>query len=184
MAAIDFRSIIPRGSAKDRSAEKAEASPMTWARNGFILLGIATLAAVILNFVFLHQTNKPAEPAKESPTQVSEASAPAAAAPTATPAATPSVTDIKLIAYGRELTGDGFTIYVGDKPVDLYVVIEPNLPNPPVYWSVSSEDAASLTVSDDGMSCSFAALQPKGRIELKVRCYGTELVMPVYIWER
>ena len=147
-------------------------------------MGIATLAAVVLNFASLRQTNKPAEPAEETPIQVAQVQVIASAAPTVTPAATPTITDIKLIAYGRELTGDGFTLYVGDKPVDLYVDIEPDLSNPPVYWSVSNEDAASLTVSTDRMSCSFAALKPVGKIELRVRCYGTELVMPVYLWER
>ena len=184
MAAFDLGSIIPRGRAKDGSAEKDEASPVAWVKNGFIVLGIATLVAVILNFVSLHQTNKPAEPAKETPTQVSEVQAPVTEAPTATPAATPAVTDIKLYAYGRELTGDGFTIYVGDKPVDLFVDLEPDLTSPPVIWSVSDSEAASLNVSSDRLSCSFAALKPKGRIELSVRCYGTELVMPVYLWDR
>ena len=48
----------------------------------------------------------------------------------------------------------------------------------------SKVKAATLTVSDDRTSCKFSAIKPVGKIELTVSCYGTETVIPVYLWNR
>ena len=107
-------------------------------------------------------------------------------APTPTP--TPTVTSIRLYAFGRELDDDGFTAYVGDKAFTLTVEVEPELRNPAVSWSITdshdSSESAALVISSDGMSCEFTALKPTGKNELTVRCFGAEIVIPVYLWER
>ena len=54
----------------------------------------------------------------------------------------------------------------------------------PVYWSFSDPDSANLSVGDDRLSCMFTALKPSGKNELTVKCYGAELVIPVYLWEK
>ena len=52
---------------------------------------------------------------------------------------TPGVTAIRLYAYGRELmVADGFTLYVGDKPVEITAVLEPDVPNAQVGWTFSN----------------------------------------------
>ena len=104
------------------------------------------------------------------------------AAPTPTPA--PELTAIRLYAYGRELNADGITLYVGDKPVEIYVDLEPKGLNYPVEWSFSNEEAVSLEASDDGLKCTVTVLQPKGKNELKVVCHNLYTTIPVYLWER
>ena len=101
-----------------------------------------------------------------------------------TPSPTPTVESISLYAFGRELNGDGFTAYVGDKPFTLTAEIVSDAAAPEVVWSVSDSESISLTVSKDGLSCEFSALKPSGKNELTVRCYGAEVVIPVYLWER
>jgi hypothetical protein len=105
-----------------------------------------------------------------------------------TPSPTPTVTSIRLYAFGRELDAEGFTAYVGDKAFTLTVEVEPEIKNPAVSWSITdshdSSESAALVISPDGMSCEFTALKPTGKNELTVRCFGAEIVIPVYLWER
>ena len=72
------------------------------------------------------------------------------------------------------MNADGITLYVGDKPVEIYVDLEPEGLNYPVEWSFSNEEAVSLEASDDGMKCSVTVLQPKGKNELKVVCHNSQ----------
>jgi len=116
------------------------------------------------------------------PTSESTAAPVVSAAPTPTPA--PELTAIRLYAYGRELNADGITLYVGDKPVEIYADLEPEGLNYPVEWSFSNEEAVSLEASDDGMKCTVTVLQPKGKNELKVICHNLYTTIPVYLWER
>ena len=101
-----------------------------------------------------------------------------------TPAPTPEITAIRLYAYGRQLDADGITLYVGDKPVEIYLDLEPEGLNLPVEWSFSNPEAVSLDISDDGMKCTVTVLQPKGKNELKVVCHNLYTAIPVYLWER
>ena len=105
-----------------------------------------------------------------------------------TPSPTPTVTSIRLYAFGRELDADGFTAYVGDKAFTLTVEVEPEIKNPAVSWSITdshdSSESAALVISSDGLSCEFTVLKPTGKNELTVRCFGAEIVIPVYLWER
>ena len=100
------------------------------------------------------------------------------------PVNTPTVSALHLYAAGGELGADGFTCYVGDRPLKLNLEIEPKLIHPPVYWSLSDPEAASLSIGDNGLSCSFNPVKPSGKIELTVKCYGAELVIPVYLWNK
>lgn len=152
------------------------------AKSGAILLAIAVFVGILFAFVpldslpFLHKTE---EAAAETPKVIY-----IAARPSAEPTATPTVTGIKVSTFGAELTSDGFTTYVGDKAVVLSATIEPSVKHPPVFWSVSDPESASLAVSDDRMSCEFTALKPSGKNELIVSCYGAEVKFPVYLWKR
>lgn len=105
------------------------------------------------------------------------------AAPRPTPTPTPTVESISLYAFGRDLS-EGFTAYVGDEPLTLTVELEPELPYPTVTWRVSDKESAKLIVSADGLSCRFSALKPSGKNELIVQCYGMELSVPVYLWNK
>ena len=136
------------------------------AKIGAILLCVAVIIGVLVMLLSSPRTVK-AEPAQES---------------TAAPA--PELTAIRLYAYGRELNADGITLYVGDKPVEIYVDLEPKGLNYPVEWSFSNEEAVSLEASDDGMKCTVTVLQPKGKNELKVVCHNLYTTIPVYLWER
>ena len=104
-----------------------------------------------------------------------------------TPSPTPTVTSIRLYAFGRELDADGFTAYVGDKAFTLTVEVEPKVRNPAVSWSIldshGGNDSAELAIGPDGLSCEFKAIKPTGKNELTVRCFGAEVVIPVYLWE-
>ena len=100
------------------------------------------------------------------------------------PVTTPTVTAISLYAYGAQLGPDGFTAYVGDKAVKLTAVIDPQLINPPVIWSFSDPASVSLVTGDERLTCTLTALKPSGKTELTVSCYGLELTIPVYLWER
>ena len=82
------------------------------------------------------------------------------------------------------MNADGITLYVGDKPVEIYVDLEPEGLNYPVKWSFSNEEAVSLEPSDDGLKCTVTVLQPKGKNELKVVCHNLYTTIPVYLWER
>ena len=98
----------------------------------------------------------------------------------ATPVPTPTVDSIEV--YGRELDADGFTAYVGDKPFTLSAYPQPEISHPQISWSVG--DSVELSVSSDTLTCEFTALKPTGKNELTVRCYGAEVTIPVYLWER
>ena len=100
------------------------------------------------------------------------------------PTETPTISSLRLYTLGAELGQDGFTAYVGDKAITLKAEIEPKMINLPVYWSFSDPDSANLSVGDDRLSCAFTALKPSGKNELTVKCYGAELVIPVYLWEK
>jgi len=100
----------------------------------------------------------------------------------ATPAPTPTVDSIEVYAFGRELDADGFTAYVGDKPFILSAYPQPEIPHPQISWSIG--DSVELSVSSDTLTCEFTALKPTGKNELTIRCYGAEVTIPVYLWER
>ena len=100
----------------------------------------------------------------------------------ATPVPTPTVDSIEVYAFGRELDADGFTAYVGDKPFTLSAYPQPEISHPHISWSVG--DSVELSVSSDTLACEFTALKPTGKNELTVRCYGAEVTIPVYLWER
>ena len=105
------------------------------------------------------------------------------AIPTPSPTPTPTINSIRLYDCGQELT-DGFTAYIGDDPLTLSVELDPAVTRPSVSWSMGDRSVASLSVSSDGLSCEFYALKPSGKNELVVRCYGAELTVPVFLWER
>ena len=100
----------------------------------------------------------------------------------ATPVPTPTVDLIEVYAFGRELDADGFTAYVGDKPFTLSAYPQPEVSHPQISWSIG--DSVELSVSGDTLTCEFTALKPTGKNELTVRCYGAEVTIPVYLWER
>ena len=100
----------------------------------------------------------------------------------ATPVPTPTVDSIEVYAFGRELDADGFTAYVGDKPFTLSAYPQPEISHPQISWSVG--DSVEVSVSSDTLTCEFTALKPTGKNELTVRCYGAEVTIPVYLWER
>ena len=190
-------------SAREKESDDALRSSRKPLRTGAILLVIATVLAVFVNFMPLisfeailqprplpefrtlsqyrtllqQRVRKTEEPAEEAPKVIYFQ-----ARPSAEPTPPPPITGFRLTAYGRELGTDGFTTFVGDKPVVLSLEIVPYMSHPPVDWSVSDDTAASLTVSNDKKQCEFAALRDAGRIELTVRCSESEIVMPVYVW--
>ena len=144
-----------------------------------VLLAAAVLVGAWFTFVpfFSHETEKETVETTPRVTVIP-------ARPSAAPTATPTITGMKLLTYGTELTEDGFTTYVGDKAVVLTLKLEPEMKRPPVYWSVSDSESASLVVGEDRTSCEFTALKPTGKNSLTVTCYGAELTIPVYLWQR
>ena len=100
----------------------------------------------------------------------------------ATPVPTPTVDSIEVYAFGRELGADGFTAYVGDKPFTLSAYPQPEISHPQISWSIG--DSVELSVSSDTLTCEFTALKPTGKNELTIKCYGAEVTIPVYLWER
>ena len=189
--------------AREKESGDALRSSRKPLRTGAILLVVATVLAVFVNFMPLisfeailqprplpefrtlsqyrtllqQRVRKTEEPAEEAPKVIYFQ-----ARPSAEPTPPPPITGFRLTAYGRELGPDGFTTFVGDKPVVLSLEIVPYMSHPPVDWSVSDDTAASLTVSNDKKQCEFSALRDAGRIELTVRCSEAEIVMPVYVW--
>ena len=99
------------------------------------------------------------------------------------PAVRPEISSMRLTVYGEALGPDGFTAYVGDK-ITLTLEITPQFINPPVIWSYSDPSSVNLKPGDDRLTCVFTALKPTGKNELSVKCYDTEIVIPVYLWER
>ena len=144
-------------------------------------IGAIVLAAAVIIGVAVMLLSSP-KSVKAEPTPESTAVPVVSAAPTPTPV--PDLTAIRLYAYGRELNADGITLYVGDKPVEIYVDLEPKGLNYPVEWSFSNEEAVSLEPSDDRLKCTVTVLQPKGKNELKVVCHNLYTTIPVYLWER
>ena len=132
------------------------------------MLAAATVIAIALNFLSLYYREKKDEVLTEEPASKVIV---VPARPSTAPTPTPAIGSLRLYAAGGELGEDGFTM-------------EPKLTRPPIYWSVSDDKAATLTVSDDRTSCKFSAIKPVGKIELTVSCYGTETVIPVYLWNR
>ena len=148
---------------------------------GAVLLIIAVVIATTINFVTVGREKKAASAA---PAEATALVTTIPARPSATPVATPAVDSLRLYAFGTEINEDGFTAYVGDRPFTLSIKLEPDLLNAPVKWSLSDSESARLSVSDDRLSCEFTALKPSGRNELTISCYGTEVVFPVFLWER
>ncbi len=139
-----------------------------------VILGSALLIAAFA--CGMMATISPDSPALIEPSPISEETA----APTPPP--TPTIEGIEIYAFGRALDADGFAAYVGDKGFTLSAYPVPSVANPPIEWI--SSDSFSLDISDDTLSCVFTALKPSGKNELTVRCYGAEVVIPVYLWER
>ena len=148
------------------------------AKIGAILLCVAVIIGVLV--MLLSSPRRVKVETTPEPTAKPVVSA----APTPTPTPAPELTAIRLYAYGRELNADGITLYVGDKPVEIYADLEPEGLNYPVEWSFSNEEAVSLEASDDGMKCTVTVLQPKGKNELKVICHNLYTTIPVYLWEK
>ena len=172
--------VAEAGPAHGRSTKSIEQDPLKWANSFAIVLAVATMFAIAVNFLSVYYRNRPAEALEEPESKIIYI----AARPSAEPTPPPVINSMKLYACGGELGEDGFTMYVEDRPIEITLVMEPKMLRPPVYWSVSDDKAASLTVSDERTSCKFSALKPAGKIELTVRCYEEERVIPVYLWER
>lgn len=164
-------------SAKSENRKRKRERKVNPALVGACLLTLAVAFGILINLKFPPKEKAAAEEASPKVTVIP-------ARPPATPTPTPTVSSLKVVTYGRELDTDGFTTYVGDKPIVLSVVVEPEMKHPPVFWSVSDSPSVLLNVSDDRMSCEFSALKPSGKIELIVSCYGAEAIFPVYLWER
>ena len=146
--------------------------------------GAILLVAAVIVGVLVMVLSSPQKDRVEPTAQPTSDPVPVQIATEPTPAPTPEVTAIRLYAYGRQLDADGITLYVGDKPVEIYLDLEPEGLNLPVEWSFSNPEAVSLEVSDDGMKCTVTVLQPKGKNELKVVCHNLYTTIPVYLWER
>ena len=144
-----------------------------------VLIGAGLIMLAVLAGILVNVLSSPRD-AKPEPTPAPSATV--TAPPTPTP--TPDVTSIRLYAYGREIDADGFTLYVGDKPVEISAVIEPAGLNLPVGWTLSDQGAASLEVSGDGLICKMTALKPNGRNELTVICQNLYTSVPVFLWEK
>ena len=169
-------------SAEHKSRDIKKDPVLRRAKTGAVLLAIAVVVGALINFASIYRTKTAAATAEASAATPKVTIIPAR--PSSTPTPTPTVSSIRLYAFGEELGADGFTAYVGDKPLKLSVKLEPDLTRPPVYWSVSDSPSVSLTVSDDRLSCEFTVLKPSGKNELIVSCYGAETVIPIYLWER
>ena len=103
------------------------------AKIGAILLTAAVIAGVLMMVLSSPKSSKvepTAQPASEP--------APVPTTMEPTPAPTPEITAIRLYAYGRQLDADGITLYVGDKPVEIYLDLEPEGLHLPVEWSFSN----------------------------------------------
>ena len=154
---------------------------MHYSAIGAVILAIAVVnatAVMLLTSGAVKVTEKPVETAVAT-SKVTVVPA----RPSTSPTADPILNSMKLYAFGSEITSDGFTAYVGDK-ISLSIKMEPRYTHPPVYWTVSDENAAKLSISDDRLSCDFTVLKAARKIELTVSCYGMEEVFPVYLWER
>ncbi len=181
MARVQYDGGVKAVSAREKESDDALRSSRKPLRTGAILLVVATVLAVFVNFMPLisfeailqprplpefrtlsqyrtllqQRFRKTEEPAEEAPKVIYFQ-----ARPSAEPTPPPPITGFRLTAYGRELGTDGFTTFVGDKPVVLSLEIVPY----------------------DKKQCEFSALRDAGRIELTVRCSEAEIVMPVYVW--
>lgn len=160
----------------EKKEDRAVAKASRFMTIGFVLIAVAVVCAVLI------MTASVWKPDKASPSPEIEVTSPPET-PAPTPLPTPSVERISLYAFGRELTEDGFTAYVGDDPFTLSVEIVSDTSAVEVEWFVSDSESISLSVSDDGLSCEFTALKPSGKNELTIRCHGCELTVPVYLWE-
>ena len=147
-------------------------------------IGAILLVAAVIVGVLVMVLSSPKKDKVEPTAQPTSDPVPAQTAAEPTPAPTPELTAIRMYAYGRQLDADGITLYVGDKPVEIYLDLEPEGLNLPVEWSFSNPEAVSLEVSDDGMKCTVTVLQPKGKNELKVVCHNLYTTIPVYLWEK
>lgn len=158
----------------------AEKSALQFSKIAGGILLLAVIAGIVVMVLTSPRNTKP-EPTPE-PTPEPAAAATADPAPTPTPA--PPITAIRLYAYGRELNADGFTLYVGDKPVELTAVVEPAELQDPVGWSFSDTQSASLDVSSDSRTCTINPLKATGRNDLTLVCKELTVSFPVFIWDR
>ena len=157
-----------------RPAEKPKAKPPAWQS----VLGVALIALGLVAAGLACFTLGRDQSARAAATPVPTVTA----TPVPTPTPTPTVNGLALYAFGR-LLDEGFTAYVGDT-VTVTVKSDPELPTAKFTWRVSDEESAKLVVSKDTASCEFTALKPSGKNELTVSCYGAELTIPVYLWNR
>jgi hypothetical protein len=170
---VSSQDSIPSNTARQSKTGKAIILPT--------IIGASLLVVAFAGGIFLDNSRRvPVEEPISTP-EIVETMAP-------TPVPTPNVDSIRLYAFGREIGADGFTAYVGDKPFTLTVELEPEIKHPAVSWSIidgkGSSGSAILSASNDGMSCEFTAVNPSGKNELTIRCYGAETVIPVFLWER
>ena len=140
------------------------------------------LIAVIAGILVMVLTSPRSAKAEPTPIPTAETTVTATAAPTPTP--TPPIIAIRLYAYGRELTADGITLYVGDNPAELTAAIEPDGLVLPIGWTFSDQESVSMEVSSDGVTCKITALKPTGRNDLTVVCNNLYTSIPVYLWNK
>ena len=157
-----------------RPAEKPKTKLPAWQS----LLGVALIVLGLVAAGLACFTLGREQSARAAATPVPTATA----TPMPTPTPTPTVNGLALYAFDR-LLDEGFTAYVGDT-VTVTVKSDPELPKAIFTWSVSAEESAKLVVSKDTASCEVTVLKPSGKNELTVRCYGAELTIPVFLWER
>ena len=157
-----------------RPAEKPKAKPPAWQS----LLGVALIALGLVAAGLACFTLGRDQSARAAATPVPTVTA----TPVPTPTPTPTVNGLVLYAFGR-LLDESFTAYVGDT-VTVTVKSDPELPKAKFSWSVSDEESIRLVVSKDTASCEVTVLKPSGKKELTVSCYGAELTIPVYLWNR
>ena len=166
---------------KEQGKTEKKVERFTILAAGILLL--AVLAGVLV--IVLTSPKKPKPEPTTAPAQMTDPEPAATETPPPAKTPTPGVTSIRLYAYGRELmVADGFTLYVGDKPVEITAVLEPDVPNAQVGWTFSNQEAASLDVSSDGRTCTITALKPTGRNDITVVCQDVTTSMPVFLWEK
>ena len=99
-------------------------------------------------------------------------------------AATPTITSLRLLYNGQEVTAaQGLAMYVGSSAT-LTAQAYSNTPGASRQFTWSSSDSASLrlTPSDDTVTCECTALQAvPGGMTLTLSCYGQVLSIPIYI---
>jgi len=163
------------------SYERAETNTKWQMIFGLILVVAVILAVIVMVSTSLNGADVGLSESKPTPPVVSDVIPTVETPPTPPPTPTPTVEKIE-IRYFDQLKDEGWTMKMGDAPVEVNALVYPlSIQGAEITWTCSDESVLKITPSEDGTTCKCEIVGTiNGGVQLTASCLGQSKTVPVY----